>query len=351
MSKPRTSTRKSRNTPKTDADIVQELILSALRKEVAPEDGDTAIEQADHDPHTGEPSVIFSTLRGEHVIHVRTQMIDDVRTNVRLSMMTGYLIMDCPSDALLIGTLLYPTPFHIRTDADLGLYGRLVVGCDITARADDGPLIERRLGELLQLGEDLQWFFPLRLPHHLSWRDLIELEIDWAELPHHDLGGFLDTALQAPPSERTPITLLRLAQGLGRWKDVIRLLKEHPQELPCKQWAPLKALAYRQMERWMPAIRAAKDGGIRNGRYPRSKWLSPSYLHALIMGGDEIEALRLLGEPKCGEPDFYDWLRAIALRQSGDKARATVSFHQYMNVWPGDVLGCSACQDLLPDEE
>ena len=74
--------------------------------------------------------------------------------------------------------------------------------------------------------------------------------------------------MMVPPSERTPLTLLRLAQGLQRWNEVIQLLREHPEEFPRKAWAPLKCLAYRQLKRWLPAIRAAKAGGIRHGRYP-----------------------------------------------------------------------------------
>jgi hypothetical protein len=41
--------------------------------------------------------------------------------------------------------------------------------------------------------------FPLRIPHRLHWQDLGEFEIVWEELPHNELGGFLDDALSDPP--------------------------------------------------------------------------------------------------------------------------------------------------------
>ena len=308
-----------------------------------------AIDQVEED--SGGAPVFYACLRGEHVIHASVRPIDEIRSTVRLSMMTGYLILNSPSDAMLVGTLLDHTPFHVMTDIDLGLYGRLVVGCDITVRADDKPLVRKRLGELTRIGENLRWFFPLRAPHHLDWRDLNDMEIEWAELPHHDLVNFLDVGLDAPPSERTPVALIRVAQGLCRWPDVLRLLRDHPEELPAKPWAPLKAMAYREMRRWMPAIRAAEKGGIRKGRYPGETWLNPVHLHAMIMAGDEIEALRLLGQPDIDEPDFYDWMRAIALRQVGDMDEAAMAVRQYMHTWPGDVLGYEACRDLFPMEE
>jgi hypothetical protein len=59
-------------------------------------------------------------------------------------------------------------------------------------------------------------------------------------------------------------------------------------------------MAYRELRRWLPAIRAAKAGGIRNGRYPGAKRISPAYTHALIEAGDEIEALKILGKHQPG---------------------------------------------------
>lgn len=350
MSKPRNAQKSTASTSPLIT-IMRDLVIPAIERESACENAPSGIDIEELDPESSETPTLCALLRGRYVVQVCPMPVDDIRTNLRFSLITGYIIFDCPSDAILIGNLLDPTPFHVRTDCDLGLYGRLTVSCDLIVRADDGPLVERRLGELLQLADDLNWFFPLRLPHHLGWRDVEEFEIDWNELPHYNLSGFLDEGLDAPPDERTPVTLLRLAQGMGRWPDVLKLLRDHPEELPRKKWAPLKCLAYRQLRRWMPAIRAAKDGGIRDGRYPGAKSLSPSYMHALIEGGDDIEALRLLGNPEEGEPGFYHWLRGLALHHAGDREQASMAFSEYLAAWPGDVLGGAASQELTIDRE
>lgn len=244
-----------------------------------------------------------------------------------MSLLSGYLLADTLSDVLLIGDLLDPTPFHVRADMQLGVFGRLTVGCDLIVRADDAPLVRRHLGELLQLASDLQWFFPLRLPYYLGRQEVLGLEIDWNDLPHHDLGGFLDEGFNAPPAERTPVTLLRLAQGLGRWKDVLK-----------------------QLCRWQPAIRAAKAGGICDGRYPGAEWISPSFVHSQIEGGDEIEAVRILGKPGKGEPGFLDWLRGLAFHCAGDAERSAEAFSRYLAKFPGDVLGIATPKSLYRED-
>jgi hypothetical protein len=352
MSKPRNFRKSTTNaTTSPLITIMRELVIPAIERVSACENAPSGIDIEELDPESSETPTLCALIRGQYVVQVCPMPVDNLRTNIRFTLIIGYLIADGPSDALLIGNLLDPTPFHVRTDCDLGLYGRLAVTCDLIVRADDGALIERRFGELLQLADDLNWFFPLRLPHHLDWREINEFEIDWNELPHCNLGGFLDEGLESPPAERTPVTLLRLAQGLRRWQDVLQLLREHPKELPRKKWAPLKCLALRQLRRWMPAIRAAKDGGIRDGRYPDAKSLSPSYMHALIEGGDDIEALRLLGNPRDGEPGFYHWLRGLALHHAGDHDQASMAFSEYLAAWPGDVLGGAASQELTTDRE
>jgi hypothetical protein len=110
-------------------------------------------------------------------------------------------------------------------------------------------------------------------------------------------------------------------------------------------------MACRLLRRWLPAIRAAKEGGIRNGRYPGGRWLSPSYLLALIEGGDDIEALRILGKPADGEPGYYPWLRGLALHHAGDFEQASKSFASYFAHWPGDVLGVAATNEIAPEDE
>ena len=349
MAKPR-SKRSAKNTSPL-VTVLKTLVIPAFEREADSDNDPPRFELTEPGPESTEPPSIQALFRGMQPVHIYAVPIDEERMTLRFSLLAGYLLSDAPSDTILVGNLLEASPFHVRADCQLGLHGRLTIGCDLVVRADDEPLVSRRLRELLQLADDLDWFFPLRLPHHLHWQDIHQFEIDWNDLPHYDLGSFLDDGLSAPREERTPLTLLHIAQGLRRWQDVLKLLREHPEELPRKKWAPMKCLALRQLRRWMPAVRAAKQGGIRKGRYPGAKWLSPSYLYALIEGGDDIEALRLLGKPTKGEPGFYHWLRGLALHHAGDPEQASMAFSHYLSAWPGDVLGCAAIQELELDGE
>ena len=294
---------------------------------------------------------LCTVLHHRHSIEVLSEPFDEERTRLRFSLECGYLHGDYPSDVLLLGNLLDPTPFHVRSDTKLGMYGRLTVGCDLVVRADDEPMVRRTLDELLQLANDLDWFFQLRLPNRIHWMETVQMEIQWEDLPHQDLDTFLDDGMKAPRAERTPLTLLRLAQARGRWRDVLRLLREHRDLLPPHAFAPLKCLACHELRRWLPAIRAAQEGGIQDGRYPGMKWPSPVYLHALIEGGDEIEALRILGKPIGREPGCYQWLRGLALHQSGDCKHAAKAFDDYFRRFPGDVLGAATVGMLRTEEE
>lgn len=331
-------------------ELLTELVVPFFEEEADRTDQGLAVELTAPDGGSSEVPCVQGRLRGKHLVHVAAFPVDELRTNLRLSMLVGYLIADFPPDVILIGNLFDSTPFHVRADLSLGVYGRLSVGCDLVVRGDDHELVRRRLGELLELGDDLEWFLPLRLPHCLGWREVSGLEVEWEELPQQALEEYLDGGLIAPPGERTPFTLLRLAQGLGRWEDVLQLLQEHPDEFPRRDVAPLKCLALRELKRWMPAIRAARQGGIRQGRYPGIGRLSPSYMHCLIEGGDEIEALRLLAKPVPGEPGYYDWLRGLALHRAGDPDQAQEVFARYVNRYPGDVLAIAGMEVLESDD-
>lgn len=275
--------------------------------------------------------------------------IDHERIELRFTWMAGMLTGDVGTHALFVGALLETSSFHLQGGMRLGMCGEMIVTCDLVVRSDDEPLVRQRMNELLLLARNMEWYFPLRLPNRLRWMDVQHIEIPWAELPHGELEEFLDTALLAPRSERTPRTLLRIAQGLDRWKDVLRLLREHPEEFTHYRGAPMKAMANRELGRWVPALKAAKEGGIREGRYGGGPWLSPSYLHSLIEGGDDIEALRLLGRSEENEPGFYDWFRALALHRAGDLRGSEDAFERYFEYWPGDVIGQGA--KVMLDEE
>jgi len=144
--------------------------------------------------------------------------------------------------------------------------------------------------------------------------------------------------------------MLCVAQGLERWKDMLQLLRDHPDDFPHREWAFLKCFACRNLGRWLPAIRAAKEGGIRNGRYPGVELVSPAYTHSLIEAGDEIEALRILGKHQQDQPAYYDWLRGLALHRAGDRKQAAASFQRYFAEWPSDIIGATKVA-LLDAEE
>jgi hypothetical protein len=348
MAKKSTTRKSAPPQPSPLAAVLGHLVVPALEAEA--ESGDEGSSFDLSVPKSGEAPSIRAMLRGERLVHVLPMAIDDERTLLRFSLLSGYIISDCPSAVILLGNLLEATPFQIRTDYQLGLMGRLSIGCDVTVRADDTSLVRRRLSELLKLAEDLDWFMPLRLPHHLTWKDVNGLEIDWDDLPHNNLHGFLDDGMAVPPDERTPLTLLRVAQGLERWKDMLQLLRDHPDDFPRRDYAYLKCFAFRNLGRWLPAIRAAREGGIRNGRYPGREWISSAYTHSLIEAGDEIEALKILGRHQCGEPAYYDWLRGLALHRAGDREQAAACFQRYFAQWPSDIIGATKAA-LLDAEE
>ncbi len=302
------------------------------------------------DAPPGGPTARVCTDAG-YAIDVSAAAIDGQRTLLRMRMLIGVFLDNPTLAALIVGNLIDDTPFHVRMDMQLGFTGQMAIGCDLVVRKDDGPLACQRLSELVNLSVDLDWFFPLRLPTRLSVGAVHVLDVPWDELPHDDLGAFLDAGLQCPPGERTPLALCCIAHGLGRWKDLLQLLREHPEALPRKQAAPLKMLALCQLGRWLPALRAAREGGIRNGRFAGARNLSPSHLRALVEAGDEIEALRLLGGPAAGEPAFYDWLRGLALHDAGDREGARQAFARYFGRWPGDVVGLHATRGRVCDDD
>jgi hypothetical protein len=344
----KSTTGKSTPQPSPLSSVLEKLVIPAIMAEQEPGGDGSPINRPDSE--SDDYPCVRGLLRGGWMVHVRPLPIDDNRTLLRLSLLSGYIISDCPSAVILLGNLLEPSPFQIRTHYQLGLIGEICIGCDLTVRTDDAPLVQRRMRELRQLADDLDGLLPLRVPHHLNWRCVRGLEIDWLDLPHQDLGGFLDEGMEAPRSERTPLTLLRIAHGLERWQYVLRLLREHTDELPAREFAPLKCLACHELQRWLPAIRAAKAGGIRHGRYPNEERICPAYTHALIQAGDAIESLRFLGKHQSGEPAYYDWLRGLAFHHAGDRKQAGASFKRHFAHWPCDIIGATEVGMLDAEE-
>ena len=342
------ATRKQKSMQK----LLEELVMPALK--ALHEEGGRApsIDQNGEDEANRYPSAC-GQVRGGWPVWIEARPIDGVVTQLRITMLTGYVISNTPLVSLYIGHLLDTTPFRVRSHYELGAKGQLAIACDLTVRLEDGPLVERRLTEMCDIINDLIQLLLLRAPQYLVWDSIRTMEIDWQELPHDDIENFLDEGLAVPRSERTPLTLLRIAEGLSRWKDVLKLLKEHREELPTKDFAPLKCMALHELKRWLPAIRAARSGGIRKGCYPQAKWASPSYVNSLIQAGDEIEAMRILGKYKEGvhEPAHYDWLRGLAFQRAGEEKLAGEAFDRHFGRWPNDVIGRGIVAGLAEDGE
>ena len=185
--------------------ILESLVVPAFEEAVCAE-----VEAAENIEILGDSDEVClrGVLGAGHLVQVIPSEIDRERTQLRFSMIAGVFVGDVATQALLVGNLLESTPFHVQADFLLGNCGQMMVGCDLVVCDDDEPLVRRRLAELLQLANDLEWFFPLRMPSRIRWLESCNMEIPWSELPHGELAEFFDGGMQAPPVERTPVTLL-----------------------------------------------------------------------------------------------------------------------------------------------
>jgi hypothetical protein len=95
---------------------------------------------------------LCAVLHHHHSVEILSEPFDEARTRLRFSLECGYLHGDYPSDVLLLGNFLDPTPFHVRADTRLGMYGRLTVGCDLVVCADDEPMVRRTFGRAAEGG-------------------------------------------------------------------------------------------------------------------------------------------------------------------------------------------------------
>ena len=343
MPKPRKKPSPTRSGPALP-DLLKSLVLPAFRDPGLTDE--EAAARHDLDESNPDFPVIRGLLRGRHLVNADLSAEDEEHFIFRLTLYSGHLISHEPGEFLFVGHMVEPTPFHVRLDNHVGFSRRLTIGCDLVVRRDDGAFAQRRMGELLDLGDNLEWFFPLRMPQRLAWQEITGLEFDWEELTSLDLEEFLEQGMEIPPPERTPLAQLRVAQGLERWEDMIRLLDEHPDVLPPEHYAPLRCMAHGKLGQWQSAIRAARNGGLRRGRYDGAPWLSPNYLLAMIGARKITETLRLLGKPKPVEPGFYDWFRGVAFHHAGSIDQAQQAFERYFSAWPGDMLGLAEVHEL-----
>jgi hypothetical protein len=171
--------RKAEQTPRFDA--LEELVIPVIHEHI-PVDAEEPVMEIT--PLEDGRTHLCVVLHHCHAVKVLVDTFDQERAYLRLSLECGYLHGDYPSDVLLLGNFLDPTRFHIRADMKLGMFGQLTVGCDLLVCVDDEPVLRRTVDELLQLANDLDWFFQLRLPNRLHWLEAANMEIEWEELPH-----------------------------------------------------------------------------------------------------------------------------------------------------------------------
>ncbi len=310
------------------------------------QDGPMKAETFDED---GQLS-LCGMLDGDHLVCVIPLPIDHQRTILRFELEMGGFLEDFEERAflgerallgqraLLLGALLDDSLYHVRWGLNSPIHGKIRIACDFTVRSDDRPLVFQRTAQMMGLGNFLEWYFALHLPERLSFRDLAALQNAWEDHAGVDLGVVLDRALEAPPLERPVENLLRIAQGLGRWKDVLRLLAEHPDQRLAAERTRLKIAAHRMLGQWIPAIETAEAAGLHEDCDAEKELRDPNHMLALIESGREIEALRLLGAASEGDFGGYDWLRALALRRAGFKESAEEAFERYRKAYPGDLF-------------
>ncbi|MCP5538374.1 MAG: hypothetical protein H7A51_19340 [Akkermansiaceae bacterium] len=289
---------------------------------------------------------LCALLDGGQLVWVTPVAIDHERTLLRFTLAAGVFLDHMAEHALILGSLLEDTFFHVRLGSSGARRNTVDIGCDLVVRADDTPLVSQRVFGIAAVGYDLEMFCALHMPERLRRWDLLELEQYYGEHLSENPTAILDKGLNEPQAKQNPYQLMRLAQGLGRWRDLIQLLHDHADGIPTKISGRFKSMAYRELGKWQASIRAAHAAGIKEGRYEGDAYLDPAYLHALIEGEDEIEALRILGEQEEGEPFFYAWLRGTALHKAGDIRRGNKLIQDYLANYPGDLFALVQAEEL-----
>jgi hypothetical protein len=280
---------------------------------------------------------------------------DDHRATVFFDLHAGLFLTNAPTAVLQLGPLLEPTPFNIHFDPELVSGGSISIGCQLHIHPGDTDLVAKRTRQLIQLAYDLDWFTSIYLPECLGIGQQARLQSTFGPdcFGDEDLPDRLESGIRSREDSVDTGALLLLALGLGQWKDILRIIARNSRVSGSQDLcAPsLGARAWQELGRWDRVLTMAREGKIKEGRFPNAPWLSPCYLRALVETGEDIEALRLLGKPEQGEPGFYDLLRGRALHAAGDRSGARTTFQRYLDVWPGDIETRSQVFQLLGDDE
>ena len=280
---------------------------------------------------------------------------DDHRATVSFDLHAGLFLTNAPTAVLQLGPLLETPPFNIHFGPELVSGGYLRIGCQLHIHPGDTDLVAKRTRQLVQLAYDLDWFTSIYLPERLGFGQKAHLESTFGPDCFEDgeLPDRLEDGIRDKEGKVDTAALLILALGLGQWKDILRIIARNSRITGSEDLcAPsLGARAWQELGRWDRVVTMAKQGDIKEGRFPNAPWLSPCYLRALVETGEDIEALRLLGKPEEGEPGFYNLMRGRALHAAGDRSGARTTFQRYLSAWPGDIETRSEVFQLLGDDE
>jgi len=340
--------------------ILENLVVPALREnnirhlddmdsfEIEKEDGKWHVSGILACGQVGQPE---PSDQSEQLIFITAEAIDRERTQLSFDLTVGYSLLDFSYWAMLTSGMIEGSHFHMRGGITATSQGKLAVGFDLVVRADDELLVRQRIQQLVNVGLQLEWYFMLRMPERLDFFLESTLYDLWPEWDCMDGDELLDEELKLPAFDRHWLEAMIIAEGLGRWEDVLRLLNEHSDEIPAQDRADIEFTALRGLGRWRPAIEAAERAGIKDGRFDYEPWLNPAYLDCLIEADCDIEALKLLGAHEADEPPFYDWLRGLALHQAGDTQGAEKCFERYLEAYPGDLLAMQDRDELLGEDE
>ena len=279
---------------------------------------------------------------------------DDHRATVSFDLHAGLFLANAPTAVLQLGPLLETTPFNIHFGPKLVSGGSISIGCQLHIHPGDTDLVAKRTRQLVQLAYDLDWFTSIYLPERLGFGQQARLESTFGPDCFEDgeLPDRLEDGIRDKEGKVDTAALLILALGLGQWKDVLRVIARNSRISGSEDLcAPsLGARAWQELGRWDRVLAMSKQGGIKEGRFPKGRWLSPCYLRALIETGEDIEALRLLGKQEEGDPGFYSLMRGRALHAAGDPEGARTAFGSYLKAWPGDLETRSEGFQLLEND-
>ena len=300
-------------------------------------------------------ALVHAPWNKTQILGISFRRRDDQRATISFELHAGLFLANAPTAVLQIGPLLEPGPFNIHFGPALVSGASLTIGTKLNIHPGDTDLVAKRTRQLLQLAYDLDWFTSIYLPERLGFGQRAYLESVFGDdcLEDEELPGRLEDGIRDKEGKADTTALLLLALGLGQWKDVLRVIARNSRITGAQELcAPaLGARAWQELGRWDRVLSMSRQGGIQEGRFPDSPWLSPCYLRALIETGEEIEALRLLGKAEEDEPGFYDLMRGRALHAAGDPEGSRAAFDRYLATWPGDLETRSAVYQLLEKED